>query len=121
MAFAVDAYATLNLAGNVPLRTPRLADYRPFEFVVFRGASRRVEDVINAVHCRLIVFVCSNQLREHGRSKEKGGGRWSGDRPCPAPGVLRTRPGVGLLGWSKGSGDDKGRVYGAVQGRESEP
>ena len=37
--------------------------------------------MINAVHCRLIVFICSDQLREYGRSKEKGGGIWGGGRP----------------------------------------
>ena len=60
--------------------------------------------MINAVHCRLIVFVCSNQLREHGRSKEKGGGRWSGGRPVLPRAYYARAPGVGLLGWSKGAG-----------------
>ena len=60
--------------------------------------------MINAVHCRLIVFVCSNQLREDGRSKEKGGGRWSGGRRVMPRAYYARAPGVGLLGWSKGAG-----------------
>ena len=64
--------------------------------------------MINAVHCRLIVFVCANQLREHGRSKEKGGGSWSGGRRVLLRAYYARAPGVGLLGWSKGSGECAG-------------
>ena len=103
--------------GRVAFRFVRLDEvHEQIEFVAFRGASRSVKDLINAVHCRLIVCICSNQLREHGRSKEKGGGRWSGGRPVLPRAYYARAPGVGLLGWSKGAGDDKGRVYDVVKG-----
>ena len=82
--------------------------HEQIEFVAFRGVSGRVEDVINAVYCRLIGFVCSNQRREHGRSKAKEGGRWSGGRRVMPRAYYARAAGVGLLGWSKGSGECAG-------------
>ena len=84
--------------------------HEQIEFVALRGASGRVKDLINAVHCRLIVFICSDQLREHGRSKEKGGGRWSGGRSVLPRAYYARAPGVGLLGWSKRGGGVRGFV-----------
>ena len=42
--------------GRVTFRFVRLDQvHEQIEFVAFRGVSRRVKDLINAVHCRLIV------------------------------------------------------------------
>ena len=68
--------------------------------------------MINAVHCRLTVFLCSNQLREHDRSKEKGGGRWSGAGPsCLGRTTLAPRASVS---WAGRKGRGSARVCRAV-------